>query len=109
MSDDEFNRIFARHFDNLVFSLRGEVDISGLIDAIEELEGKHKISISYDPSVLDKCVIKFPGAEDYPIEVCSDLVCITNSYKTSPQFLISAFKVNQQAIISIPELKMIGL
>ena len=109
LSDPQFNSIFARHFDNLVFELSREVDITALIDAIEDLEGKYEISISYDPSVLDKCIITLPGAKDYPIEVSPSLVCITNSYKTSPQSLISAFKATKQALLSIPELRLIGL
>jgi len=109
MNDPVFNSIFSRHFDNLVFDLNGIVDIASLIDTIEDVQDKYEISISYDPSVLDRCTIILPGAEDYPVEVSPDLICLKYPYKTSPQALIEALKTSRQALMTMPELKLIGI
>jgi hypothetical protein len=109
LSKAEFNAIFAAQFDNLVFDLSSQVDINELIDAIESLENDYPITVEYDASQLDCCIIRFESLRDFAIEVCPDSFSITTSYKTSPDKLISSFKLAQKAILSVPDLKMIGL
>lgn len=104
----DFNSIFSNHFDNLEFGLPKKVNIEELIDTIEDMDDEEStVQVHYNPADLSSCTISLKDL-DYEIKVTPDTFSITSNVQTSPVNLISAYKQTYKALLSKPELKLIG-
>ncbi len=59
---EEFARIFAGRFTEIVFALKKGVRVEAVIDAIEALDGEGGLEVSY-PSDCSECTIRVDGVE----------------------------------------------
>ena len=102
-----FNRTFSDAFDNFKLSLTKRINITQLIDKIQELEDSDKIQVDYDPLDLTNCTISLP---DNPctIFVTENSVSIMTSTKSSPIKLLAAYKTTQKVLISNPLFKKLN-
>jgi len=106
VSNTEFNVIFSRYFNSLVFDLSTRINVTDLIDKIEALDEDSLISVKFNPLETHKCSIEIEGLE-YSVNVTTDTLSITSNYRTSPALLVAGFKDTYKAILAFPELKML--
>jgi hypothetical protein len=100
-----FNDIFSTYFDRLAFTLSKEINVTLLIDKIEELDSK-TVKVNYNPANTKSCNIIIEGLQ-HTIKVTSQSVTISSPFQTSPRELIDSLKETQRAILSIPDLKLL--
>ena len=94
--------------DNLEFGLPKKVDIEELIDSIEALDDEDSaITVNYNPADLSSCTVVLSDL-DYEIKITQHSFSITSNVQTSPVNLITAYKQTYKALLSKPELKLIG-
>ena len=104
-SSTALSKIFSRHFDKLSFETENVINITDLIDRIEDLKDS-AFKVYYDDADLSSCQIKIDGL-DYEIFVDLSSINVTYPYHTNPGNLVTAFQETRTALQQNPELKLL--
>jgi hypothetical protein len=87
LSNEDFNEIFDKYFNELKFSLSSKINVEGIIDMIEEIDNEELINVEYDSSDTSVCYINVSGYSGY-IELSERTFKIINKKKVTPKELI---------------------
>ena len=94
---EEFERVFKKAFDTLEFTFHKRVDLSDLVDRLEEIDDS-RIDIDYDKDLL-WCSIQIEGLSSI-ITITDNSISIEEQSKKSPQHLIDAFFEVQKQLVN---------
>ncbi len=92
---EEFSRIFAGRFTEIVFSLKKGARVEAVIDAIEALDGEGGLSVRY-PSDYRDCVVRVDGV-DAEVRCTSATLEVIFPRGWAPAELIDAFAAVREA------------
>lgn len=92
---EEFARIFAGRFTEIVFALKKGVRVEAVIDAIEALDGEGGISVSF-PSDCSECTIRVEGV-DADVRCTGAALEVRFPRGAGPAELIEAFGAVREA------------
>ena len=106
VASEQFNSVFKKLFNRLVFRFAKGINIEELIDKVESLPKGRNIKVDYDPSDLSECTLQIVGL-NYTIKVEAHQISIISDYSTEPRGLIEAFKETRRAINQNSEIKFI--
>ncbi|WP_417371453.1 caspase family protein [Gelidibacter japonicus] len=87
LNNEDFNKIFEKHFDELEFSLSRKINVDKIIDMIEEIDNEELIRVEYDNSDTSFCTILTAGYSGH-IELSERNFKIINKNKVAPIELI---------------------
>jgi hypothetical protein len=102
---DEFEIVFGRMFDTVEFSPPTSIDLTALIDKIEQMDDD-KISIDYDTDAKS-CTVKIKGLV-CEIHVTAHSFEIVIANPEPPRQLLQAFFDIQHALIDTHEIRLIS-
>ncbi|HVX00132.1 MAG TPA: caspase family protein [Candidatus Babeliaceae bacterium] len=91
LGKSEFNAIFERSFDELELYRKEKINVTDVIDMIEEIDNEDIIKVEYDTSDTSKCTIILPDLDGHIFLTEHSLKLVTNN-KKSPQQLILSFQ-----------------
>ncbi len=102
LNDEGLQNILDRHFDEVRFSLKGEIDLEELIDAIES-EDDGEILIDYPPD-CSRLRITLDGCR-WSIKLSQNGISIINHRLEAPKTMLSFFNEGQSLISKRTELR----
>ena len=88
IENDEFNTVFEGRFSRLVFEFTKEIDISEVIDKIEDLD-RDDITVDYDASG-SWCEVSFANSK-YTVRLESENLTLVSPLRRSPRKLLEGF------------------
>jgi uncharacterized caspase-like protein len=107
LSNPEFNEIFKDTFDELELRLSKRLNVSNVIDKIEEIDNDDIINVEYDRTDTTKCVISLKGFGGQ-ISLTENSFTIVMNTKSSPQSLVLSCQGAYQSIGQQGVQKMLG-
>lgn len=102
IDDDGFNKVFERFFDELTFEFNKAVDVSDLIDQLEELEADN-VALDY-PADCSHCDLTIHNSQA-EIRVTTDSLTVRTPRAMAPKQLVQSFFDVQKALVGSPVLK----
>jgi hypothetical protein len=101
---EEFDNVFKKIFDTLEFTFHNSIDLSDLVDRLEEI-GDSRITIRYDKDLL-WCSIQIEGLSSKIVFTPKSISIVEQSTK-SPQHLIEAFFEVQKQLVNTHQIMLL--